>query len=82
VEKIKTKIKIRTKETFLSWVTLKPQRTGSFHERTDGLMVISFFHPKKKKKKKKNQRVKGVRYGPFGILRSHPLLLLFLINNF
>ncbi len=45
------KIKIRTKETFSSWVTLKPQRTGSFHERTDGLMVISLFHPKKKEKK-------------------------------
>ncbi len=51
------KIKIRTKETFSSWVTLKPQRTGSFHERTDGLMVISLFHPKKNQK----ERTRGLR---------------------
>jgi hypothetical protein len=30
MEKIKNKIKIRTEETFSSWVILKPQRTGSF----------------------------------------------------
>jgi hypothetical protein len=26
----KIKIKIRTEETFSSWIILKPQRTGSF----------------------------------------------------
>jgi hypothetical protein len=59
VEKIKIKIKIRTKETFSSWVTLKPQRTGSFHVRTDGVMVISF-SPKKKERERENRRVKRV----------------------